>query len=261
LLFLPENILPPLLITYKSTTMQTFMKAKHKLLAMMGASSNGAGENSPSKVDIKIKKAQYTWLKQMKGLKNELGVVILPEQAPELTERHLSNCRVVTNREFILQQMKKGAVVAEVGVQEGQFSKLILQLCEPRELHLIDRILSNYSIEQKFKYEIEGGQVILHENDSSTAISKFPDAYFDFLYIDADHSYKGVQRDIQAAKTKVKEGGFLIFNDYTYWSPGECINYGVIQAVNELCVKENWEMIYFALAGYMYCDVAIRKFE
>jgi hypothetical protein len=240
--------------------MQKFMNAGHKLLAKIGVSRNGENNHSLSKVDIQLRKARHNWLKQMKSLKNELGVVILPEQAPELTERHLRNCKVVTNREFILQEMKKGGVVAEVGVQEGQFSKLILQLCEPKELHLIDIILTNYSIEQKFECEIGNGQVFLHESDSSAAIRKFSDAYFDFIYIDADHSYNGVQRDIQAAKTKVKEGGFLIFNDYTYWSPGECINYGIIQAVNELCIKENWEVVYFALAGYMYCDVAIRKF-
>lgn len=225
----------------------------------MGVSRNGSNDKPASKVDIQLKKARHAWVKKMKSLKNELGVVILPEHAPELTERHLKNCRVVRNREVVLQQMKKGGIVAEVGVQEGEFSKLILQLCEPQELHLIDCILGGYSIDQKFKPEIDRGQVILHESDSSTAIRKFPDAYFDFIYIDADHSYDGVQRDIEAGKTKIKDGGFLIFNDYTYWSPGECINYGVIQAVNELCVREDWEMVYFALAGYMHCDVAIRK--
>jgi hypothetical protein len=241
--------------------MEKIMKARHKLLSLIGVSQNDSRNKPISKVDMQLKKARHAWLKQMKSLKDGLGVVILPEHAPELTARNLGNCKVVANREVILQQMKKGGIVAEVGVQEGHFSKLILQLCQPKELHLIDCILTGYSIEQKFKREIDRGQVILHESDSSTAISKFPDAYFDFMYIDADHSYEGVQRDIQAAKTKIKEGGFLIFNDYTYWSPGECINYGVIQAVNELCVKENWEMIYFALAGYMYCDVAIRKFN
>jgi hypothetical protein len=234
--------------------------AGHKLLSLIGVSQNG-GHKPISKVDMQLRKAQHAWLSQMSSLKNELGVVILPEHAPELTDRHLRNCRVVMNREFILQQMKKGAIVAEVGVQEGHFSSSILQLCEPGELHLIDYDLTTYGVAQKFDAAINQGQVWLHESDSSTAISKFPDAYFDFIYIDADHSYEGVQRDIQAAKTKIKDGGYLIFNDYTYWSPGECMNYGVIQAVNELCITENWEFIYFALAGYMYCDVAIRKFD
>ena len=72
--------------------------------------------------------------------------------------------------------------------------------------------------------------------------------YIRAIYIDADHSYEGVKRDIQAGISKVKHDGFLVFNDYTYWSPAECLPYGVIQAVNELCLEGEWEMIYFALA-------------
>lgn len=241
--------------------MQRILNFGYKLLRLKGGSSHGYKDISTSKVDAQLRKAQTSWFRHMKSLKNHLGVVILPENAPELSSRHLKNCQVVPNREAILQQMKKGGITAEVGVQEGHFSSEILQLCQPEKLHLIDFGLTHYDIGQKFKSEINSGRVMLHESDSSVAINNFPDAYFDFIYIDADHSYQGVKRDIQAAKTKVKEDGFLIFNDYTYWSPSECINYGVIQAVNELCVQENWEMIYFALAGYMYCDVALRRFH
>ena len=101
----------------------------------------------------------------------------------------------------------------------------------------------------------------MHEADSSSVVSSFEDDYFDFIYIDADHSYQGVKRDIQSATSKVKEDGFLIFNDYTYWSPVECSRYGVIQAVNELCLAEDWEVVYFALAPHMYCDVALRRLQ
>jgi len=230
-----------------------------KSLAARTFSKNQDKGKTPDKMELQLKRAQSAWHSHLKNLKNELGVVILPDNTPELNEIHLKNCKVVPNREAILHQMKKGGIVAEVGVQEGVFSKSILQICEPKELHLIDYSLIYFSIDKKYKSEIADGQVKLHEGDSSVAISKFPDEYFDFIYIDADHAYPGVQRDIHAAKTKIKQDGFLLFNDYTYWSPCECINYGVVQSVNELCVNENWEMIYYAFGGYMYCDVAIRK--
>jgi hypothetical protein len=242
-----------------STMMQKVLKTGYKLLSFIGISGDQNQDKGRSEVELQLSRAQSAWLRHMKSLKSELGIVILPDNTPDLTSIHLANCKVLPNREMILQQMKKGGIGAEVGVQEGLFSRLILQLCEPKELHLIDFDLTHFLIEKKFRSEIDSGQVKLHESDSSLAISKFPDAYFDFIYIDADHTYQGVHRDIQAAKTKIKEDGFLLFNDYTYWSPGECINYGVVQAVNELCVNENWEMIYFAFGGYMYCDVAIRK--
>lgn len=246
---------------HKSMFMHSFHNAKRKLLTLTGISDKDKTKRLSSKVDIKLKKASTTWRRNMKSLVNELGVVELPDAAPPLSDRHLQNCRMVANREVILQHMKKGGIVAEVGVQEGHFSRLILDICMPEKLHLIDLELTTYGIERVFRHEMDKGQVVLHEGDSSTMLSRFNDHYFDFIYIDADHSYNGIQMDIQAAKTKIKDDGYLVFNDYTYWSPGECINYGVIQAVNELCIRENWELAYFALAGHMYCDVAIRRFQ
>jgi hypothetical protein len=210
-------------------------------------------------VDKQMKRAQTAWIKHMGKYKNSLGVVILPENAPVLSDKHIANCRLLPNREAVIRQMKKGGIVAEVGVQKGEFSQLILQTCQPTKFHLIDLSLKYYGIDKRFKSEIDAGVVHLHEGDSSAIVRGFPDRYFDFIYIDADHSYEGVKRDIQAAKAKIKDGGFLLFNDYTYWSPAECMPYGVIQGVNELCIEEDWEMTYFALGGYMYCDVAIRR--
>mgnify|MGYP002399149309 CR=1 FL=1 len=248
-------------LLHKFTTMYQFLNTRRKLLTLAGISGADPDGRTTSKIEMQLKKASATWRRKMKSLVNELGVVELPDRAPVLSERHLQNCRMVANREVILQHMKKGGIVAEVGVQEGHFSRSILKICMPEKLHLVDIELTTYGIHQNFQPEIEKGQVVLHEGDSSTTLSQFNDAYFDFIYIDADHSYWGVQRDIQAAKTRIKHDGFLVFNDYTYWSPGECINYGVIQAVNELCTEEDWELAYFALAGHMYCDVAIRKFQ
>ena len=50
-------------------------------------------------------------------------------------------------------------------------------------------------------------------------LSGFPDAHFDWIYVDADHSYEGLLRDANAAATKVKPGGFLVFNDFAHADP------------------------------------------
>jgi len=89
-------------------------------------------------------------------------------------------------------------------------------------------------------------------------LQSFPDSYFDWIYIDAQHTYKGVKRDIPAA-AKVKSDGFLVFNDYTVWSQVEMQPYGVVAAVNELCLEDQWEFAYLALPPHMYCDVAVRR--
>jgi predicted O-methyltransferase YrrM len=221
--------------------------------AMMG--------NRMKDIDQALQKARTAWFEIMAAYKNnqfDYDYIELPA-TPTLPERYLENCRLLQNREAILYRMRVRSITAEVGVLTGRFSKSILDICQPSKLHLIDTQLHRFAVHEKFKAEIDTGVIHLHEGDSSSIIAEFPDGYFDFIYIDADHSYQGVKRDIQAAKSKVKERGFLIFNDYTYWSPVECLRYGVMQAVNELCLEEDWEIIYFALEPYMYCDVALRR--
>jgi hypothetical protein len=205
-----------------------------------------------------LAKAREAWLDVMQPYQNSLGFIPLPHSVPTITEKHLENCCLLSGRETILKKMKPGGVIAEVGVLTGDFSRSILDLCSPSKLHLIDINLRN-SVHERFRTEIDAGVIQLHQGDSSSILEGFPNNYFDFIYIDADHNYPGVKRDIQAGKSKVKQDGFLIFNDYTYWSPIECMPYGVIQAVNEVCIEDNWEMIYFALGYYMYCDVALKR--
>lgn len=54
----------------------------------------------------------------------------------------------------------------------------------------------------------------------------------DFLYIDGDHSYKGVQADILGWAPYVKAGGTILGHDYEV-EPG-CMFPGVAKAVDEI---------------------------
>ena len=214
-------------------------------------------EPAPPTIEGALETARQAWFAQMSTHANHLGVVDLPGY-PILDAKHLANCRMFPLREDILDRMPKGGKAVELGVQEGEFSQEILKICRPAELHLIDIDLTKFRVAERFAYEIERGVVTLHEGDSATTISSFPDNYFDFIYVDADHGYAGVKRDIAAAVPKLGRDGYLLFNDYTFWSPAECMPYGVMQAVNELCIEDEWEIVYFAF-GYMgYSDVAVR---
>lgn len=205
------------------------------------------------------------WLNEMRVKWNE---VIRPfdstvksffEPVPTLEKKHVQNCRIVIGREtFLKDHLPKCGIVAEVGTQYGYFAQKIIEISEPKELHLID-ITFQYFNQAPFESAISKKKVFLHESDSATQLSKFPDKYFNWIYIDADHSYKGVTRDIEQATKKIKPDGLLIFNDYIFWSHKELFPYGVIHAVNELCLRDGWEIIYFVLDPEMYNDVVLRK--
>jgi len=63
---------------------------------------------------------------------------------------------------------------------------------------------------------------------SLEAAPKFEDGTLDFVFIDGDHSYKGVHDDIEAWWPKLVNGGLLSGHDYR-----DERGYGVIPAVQE----------------------------
>lgn len=185
--------------------------------------------------------------------------------SPILENCHVKNCRLLKNRFRMLECLPKNSVVAEVGTQYGHFAEVIISITKPKKLHLIDYNFDLFKAEMSknekilLQQGIENGSVELHEGDSSTILSSFPDECFDWIYIDADHAYEGVCKDIQQGYPKVKPDGMMVFNDYTNWSVCEIMPYGVAKAVNEFCIANDWEIVFLALHSLGYHDVAIRK--
>jgi Methyltransferase domain len=183
--------------------------------------------------------------------------------SPILQNCHVKNCRLVESRVKMLEYLPKNSVVAEVGTQYGRFAEKILAIAQPQKLHLIDGNFDLFKAEinQKplLQAGIENGTVELHEGDSSTTLASFSEEYFDWMYIDADHAYEGVCKDIDRGHSKVKPDGLMVFNDYTNWSVCEIMPYGVAKAVNEFCIANNWEIVFLALQPFGYHDIAIKR--
>jgi hypothetical protein len=181
-----------------------------------------------------------------------------PAQA--LSARHLRRCQVLEHREAMLEHMPTNAVCAEVGIWKADFSQTILSKTQPATLHLID--CAEWSIAhaaRRFAGEVTRGQVRVHRGDSAEVLASMPANYFDWVYIDADHSYTAVKRDLEAVRTRMKPNGLIALNDYIYFAPSDFEKYGVIEAVNEFCLEHDFEMIFFALQPRMYNDVVIRE--
>jgi predicted O-methyltransferase YrrM len=157
-----------------------------------------------------------------------------------------------------LDRLPKGGAIAEVGVDRGDFSLEILNRCQPSKLHLFDidmTRLTNKAVLAAIAQR--ASPVKTHAGDSSTNMRKVPDGYFDAIYIDGDHDYEGVKRDIEAAVPKLKPEGVLIFNDYSVWSPVGMFHCGVARAVHEFCRDNPWKFRYLALQSMMYNDVML----
>ena len=178
-------------------------------------------------------------------------------ELPLLPPERLEGCVLLASREEILRRLPKGGICAEVGTREGYFAEKMLAIVQPAQLHLFD--INDEPLCARQTDLLTRVEVEVHVGDSSTVLAAFPDNYFDWIYIDGDHSYEGVTRDTRVARTRVKPGGLLIFNDFTAWSQFECLDYGVPHAVCELSAYHHFNFVYFALEPYLYNDVALRR--
>ena len=169
------------------------------------------------------------------------------------------------HRAFLLRLLPAGSIGAEIGVYRGRFSEQILEVVRPRVLHLIDpwkheegevyrkALFGGRSqggqagmdaclerVRSKFADEITAGRVVIHRGFSGDVVSRFPDQYFDWIYIDGNHLYEFVKQDLALAFRKTRIGGMICGDDYTDggWWKGD-----VKKAVDEFIRERSVELL------------------
>jgi hypothetical protein len=184
----------------------------------------------------------------------------------KLKHENMSNCQLILDREMLLTHMPQAGVVAEIGVNQGDFSRRIFDVCKPQKLHLIDawhseRYHSGLSleVEQKFLKEIEADLIQINRGLSTEVVDEFDDNYFDWVYIDTSHDYRTTKLELEKYSKKVKEGGIIAGHDYAMGNWLKTYKYGVIEAVHEFCVNSHWELLFLTLDFTENQSFAIRK--
>jgi predicted O-methyltransferase YrrM len=137
-------------------------------------------------------------------------------------------------RDFLLARMPRGGVCAEIGVAHGNFTARILAIARPRRLYLIDPWLSHpereREVRERFAAEIRAGTIEVLHATSEDACANIADGSLDWLYVDGNHNYEFVRKDLELYCPKVRRGGYIVCDDYHYagrW------NDGVTRAVDE----------------------------
>lgn len=188
---------------------------------------------------------------------------------PTLTPKERAQKRDAQDRRrvLMLQIMPKNAVVAEIGVWRGLFSKKILKICQPKALHLIDP----WSFQPEFSSAIYGNperpnepeavyqrvcekfrndaRVHIHRQTSDEAFASFPDDYFDWVYIDGNHHAPYIDRDLQNALRTVKPDGIITGDDYSW---GRKEGHPCVQTAVDALVASLGSKAEFGLIGNQY---------
>jgi predicted O-methyltransferase YrrM len=187
-------------------------------------------------------------------------------QQVRLSQKNINNLKVVLNRELLLKNLPKEGIIAELGVDKGDFSDKIISLTQPKKLYLIDIWDSErYNrdkmvyVKKRFQKEIDTGKVIIIKGTSENELLKFENGHFDWIYIDTAHTYEQTVRELDLCRQKVKDGGIIAGHDYCQGDIKNAQAYGVVQAVNQFCIKYDWEFIYITHETDRTLSFAIKK--
>jgi hypothetical protein len=147
--------------------------------------------------------------------------------------------------DFIVDQFDN-AVFVEVGTWKGQSIKYLAEKVKAKNKNIIIYGVDTFEGtpgEHDEDDNVKNGTLLQAYLDNIKSVSKniktikglsefasqeFENESLDFVFIDADHQYESVKKDIELWLPKIKIGGIISGHDYAFG--GYC---GVIPAVNE----------------------------
>ena len=183
----------------------------------------------------------------------------------QLTLSHTQQCIVLPDRLDLLNRLPKQAVVAEIGVAFGDFSKEILARCDPSRVYLIDAWEGDRyapgleTIRKDLAEEIASRKVRIAQSYSTTKLRQFPDTFFDWVYIDTNHTYKTTWSELVICDNKVKPDGRIAGHDFCTGNVIEPVAYGVIEAVTRFCSEFNWQFEYLTLESHGHFSFCLKR--
>lgn len=127
---------------------------------------------------------------------------------------------------LIDENLNKEMTVCEVGSYEGVSGELFAK--HVKKLYCVDVFIEE-AYEHTFDIMMsEYDNIVKVKANSKKASETFEDNFFDFVYIDAGHSYLEVFEDLTLWKPKVKNGGLIGGHDFHNLE-----GYGVTNAIFE----------------------------
>lgn len=218
-----------------------------------------------------------------------------------ISKNQLKKTNVYSNREdFLSENLKQKSKIVEIGTLAGDFAYHILKEYNPETLLLIDifgqedtgvygketdskkRFNSETHeswVRERFKeygnVEIKcskGFQELANYQKSLLKNSYWgsDDHLFDFIYLDSNHNYSNILKELFSAEPLIKVGGFIGINDYMINgifteeifnnSRWQDVSYGTVQATSFFLSKfSNWQVMSIALNGAGNMDIFLQK--
>jgi hypothetical protein len=244
-------------------------------------------ENSKIKIlDLKLHRYQkrfFCVIKFLKSILNKLQYFIFKINV--IIENKLNiqtkNVKIFQTRNDMLKYYCSKFLdpyLLEIGVFKGDFLKYLINNCKPGTIDAVDLFeglncsadvdgnnMVYYDLNKSFLELSEQfkdfSNINIYKSESSCFLEKQMDDKYDIIYIDGDHSYKGVKNDLISAYNKIKDGGFIMGHDYAInlKKTSHIYKFEVKKAVNDFCKEYKQNIIAIALDGYISFAIKIKK--
>jgi hypothetical protein len=160
---------------------------------------------------------------------------------------------------FLETVLPKGGVGAELGVYKGHFTPILLDVVQPRQLHLIDPwyqlgadwgwgggnrspMRSLTKLMHRLEKPLVEGRLVLHIGSDLEILPTFGPGYFDWVYIDSSHAYEHTREELRLAAEAVKADGLICGDDWR--DDPSHPHYGVRRAVEEFVAEGLFQIVY-----------------
>lgn len=186
-------------------------------------------------------------------------------QTTQLQSCHTENCKLLPDRNVLLDAMPKNAVVAEIGAAFGDFSKEILSRCAPKQLHLVDAWhtpryqVGLEKIKSDLSEDISSKRLLIHQGLSTDVLPTFADGTFDWVYIDTNHTYETTLEELLICDTKVGRDGRIAGHDFCTGNVVGAVPYGVVEAVTKFCKDRNWQFEYLTVESHGHFSFCLKR--
>lgn len=174
-------------------------------------------------------------------------------------------------RDRLLRYLPSHARIAEVGVARGHFSAELRAVVKPSFMALVDPWCQQEEavyfgdtnnatqteqdrrfadVTRKFASSRPGRECRVLRKFSADAVKEFEDGFFDWVFIDANHSYEACLEDLRLWAPKVAPDGLILGHDFAAHASARNAKYGVVEAV-ETFTRET---------GYLLAAITVEHF-
>lgn len=194
---------------------------------------------------------------------------------PPLHQHIVKNAKVYADRIDYLYDQQPINSYLEIGILAGDYSDIVIKNLLPKEITLVDRFnetdwnqidnprfipSTHYDFIVNKYHNNKNIEIIKESFDPLNSTLSNSTKQYDYIYLDANHSYNFMADAIKFAVSHLSNNGIIGINDYLIFDPFTDQYYGVVQAVNEFLFQNNkWHVHAYVIGPSLHSDIYIKR--